>query len=92
MSDSHYRVESFGNENLSHLFDNSLFALMISSDFGPYSPNNKALKSFFDYIQAGRELCDATASRETPIKQRAALKVLRCLHTNLEREIDWFGS
>lgn len=73
--------------------DNSLFALMISSEFGLYSPNNKALKCFFDYIEAGRELCDALGCIDTPIRQRAALRILlRALHTNLEREIESYDA
>jgi hypothetical protein len=85
----HERMEDL--EKSLNEVDNSLFALMISSDFGPHSPNNGALKSFFDYIQAGRELCDEIGS--APIKQRTALRILlRALHTNLEREIEYYDA
>ncbi|OOQ83642.1 hypothetical protein PEBR_35841 [Penicillium brasilianum] len=85
----HERMEAL-EERLNKV-DNSLFSLMISSDFGPHSPNSEALKSFFNYIQAGRELCDEIGS--APIKQRAALKILlHALHTNLEREIESYDA
>ncbi|KAJ5378031.1 uncharacterized protein N7496_005440 [Penicillium cataractarum] len=77
--------------NSLHETDNSLFTLLMNSDWEVYRTNRDAVKLFFDYVQAGWALIDATVDEDTPIQQRTALKVLiRSLHVSLEKELDSF--
>lgn len=76
-------------ENSLNETDNSLFTLLMTSDWAVYYPNEKAVEKFFKYVKAGRALVNSVMDSDTPTQQRAALKVLvRCLHKNLEKEID----
>lgn len=76
-------------ENSLNETDNSLFTLLMTSDWGLYEPNEKAVEKFFKYVKAGRALVNTLRDSDTPTQQRAALKVLiRCLHKNLEKEIN----
>jgi hypothetical protein len=78
-------------ENSLNKVDNSLFTLLMTSDWELYETNDKATKTLFEYIQAAWALRNAVADPDTPIQQRAALKVLiRTLHVNLEKEINRF--
>jgi hypothetical protein len=78
-------------ENSLNKVDNSLFTLLMTSDWELYETNDKATKTLFEYIQAGWALRNTVADPDTPIQQRAALKVLiRTLHANLEKEINRF--
>jgi hypothetical protein len=71
--------------------DNALFTLLMTSDWEVYATNDKATKMLFEYIQAGWALKNAVLSGETPIQQRAALKILiRSLHVNVEKELSRF--
>ena len=76
-------------ENSLNETDNSLFTLLMTSDWEDNYPNEKAVEKFFKYIKAGRALVNSLTDSDTPTQQRAALKVLvRCLHKNLEIEIN----
>lgn len=78
-------------ENSLNKKDNSLFTLLMTSEWEAYKTNKNAINTFFEYIKAGWALVDATTDQDTPIQQRAALKVLiRSIHMNPEKELDRF--
>lgn len=71
--------------------DNALFTLLMTSEWEVYEANQNAIKSFFEYIKAGWALVNNVAFHETPIQQRAALKILiRSIHMNVEKELNKF--
>lgn len=78
-------------ENSLNKVDNALFTLLMTSDWEAYATIDKATKMFFEYIQAGWALRNAVLSGETPIQQRAVLKIyLRSVHVNIEQELSRF--
>ena len=76
-------------EDSLNVSDNSLFTLLMNSDWPIHETNQEAIRSLFNYVQAGWDVATAVRSLCTPIQQRAALKVLICcIHRNLEKALD----